>query len=311
MASDGEYDTNKYDILSMEEKGLIAMPRLIEDVNELRRVWKTLHAINARRGLRDRWIRALPSGYECVLETYIVEWLWTTIGVIPDALRDDWINVFTHCSLYALHVMRQRANAMNMASMKEYEKAYIKPLVYSECMHVDGDDFFIEVNRSNKGEIGDTIFYYSLEKEQITKEVKLDRDLSSGSYPAHTPLMLRHALEKWRSGKWSTYHKGATTLLKYAISLIRRLNYNRYSSSTFDLPYYADTSKVQWSPGTIFVPNELREHVEDLISNAADSPNLQFLRNYYTVASEPILRSLHEITTKEAMSRKGSSCCIQ
>ena len=311
MASDGEYDSSKYDILSMEEKGLIAMPRLIEDVNELRRVWKMLHAINARGDLRDRWIKVLPPGYECVLETYIVEWLWRTTGVIPDALKGDWIDAITPLSLYSLHVMRQRANAMNMASMKEYEKAYIKPAVYSDCKHTDGDDFFIEVNRRDKGENGDAIFHYSLEHEKVIKLTKLDRDLSKEAYPAHTPLMLRHALEKWRSGKWSTYRKGATALLKYAISLIRHLNYTRYSSSTFDLPYYADTSKVQWSPGTIFVPNELREHVEDLISNAADSPNLQFLRNYYTVASEPILRSLHEITTKEAMSRKSSNCCIQ
>ena len=309
MAEDKPYEASKYDVLSMEEKGLLAMPRLIEDVGELRRVWNLLHSIKAKGDLRDGWIRVLPSGYEHILDKKVVKWLWDSCaGVVPEALKGDWnSSILAKPDLFCLHVMRKRANALGMIYMRDYSK-YVSVGICSDCLHIDGETYFQEVNKRSDRHSSTALFYYNEESESVVKEVLLDRDWVSEEAGRVSPLALRYSLEKWRMGKWTIYRKESVTLFQYAISLIHHL---RGVSPLSELPYYSDKAKIEWSPGTIFVPNELREAVQSTIDNAPDTYNTQFLRNYYRVASEHILRHLHDSVSKEALARTESKCCIQ
>ena len=320
MASDEsscDYNEVAYEQLSDEDKLAVLRPKKLKNLDKLKRVWRRLYDVEASGKLLDSWIKYLPAGYEGVLPEYVVTWLWhgphsLDCNVVPDALEGDWVpNLIGKATLYTLHVLRMRANAKKVVEMSEYARKYLcssDKMITTDCKHVDDDRYFEEIPK--RGE--KSIFAYSAEGQAIIDAVLIRRDRYGSQNVARLPLALRYVLEKWRSGTWTTYKEGCTALLEYALSLVEHFyrQHNRHSLS--ESAYYSDTSKLQWTPGTVFVPQEVRELVEVAIECLPDTPNAQFLRNYYKAASEHILLALHDKAAREALGRGSESkCCIQ
>ena len=300
-----QYDEQVYDNLSLDDQVLVIRPRLINDGNELRRVWSILHSLNIRGKLLDSWVLHLPALYDHILIEEDLEWLWGTDSeVIPDSLEDDWIpSLVKSHRLYTVHVVRARVAQLGLASVPEYKKRYIDAdNVYSDCRFSDGPEFFEEVPTKDEHE---ALFVYNREKEYIQKLILIDRESYSQRNRADSPLALRYVLERWRSGRWTTYQKRCTTLLKYATSLVRGIYVRTHGSDISSLPCYSKKREVDDEA----VPSQLRDSVELLILNLSNTPNEQFLRNYYRAAAEHILSSLHAYSMRDPFVEMIESTC--
>lgn len=306
---DGEYDKGTFKSLSQEDKETITNPSILTDQYDLRRTWELLHKVNARSNLLSDWIKHLPAGYDRVLRVEDRDWLWTRMSdVIPDALQtESGGRIVSRLALHSMHVCRIRANALGIERMSDYVRTKIHVNDVKEVWTLNDSDEYFSVSKTK----GDYDFCYSSEHSIVLNAVLIDKDNYGSGNDSHTPDSLRYTLEKWRTGAWNTYMKQNVTLLHYATDLVLHLH-SRYGCTKplSSLPCYTDD--FSWTPGTIFVPDELRNEIDSLLMDIPHSHNATFLRNYYQVTSEYILRSLHEKISKDIlrMKREGDSRCV-
>lgn len=281
----------------------------ISDSHELVRVWTGLYEANADTEVVNDWVVHLPASYAQILPDDVLSWVWRkSIRTLPTSLsHESWkgrLPVDTH--LHAIHLARVRANELGIASMRTFEKL-AGERIYERLIFSSGDDFFTtkEVSQSDRYD-----FCYSRESSRICKASLIDADdYGSENDPFH-PHALRYVLSKWATGSWKTYKEEAKKLVHYSAKLIEELFRKRHRGGTLGmLEYYQDNVFTEWVPGTDFIPDDLREAVEETLqesSNGAGLANGSFIRNFYPTASEVILQHLHNKLSKRAVEKKDS-----
>lgn len=310
------YDKGVYSSLTQSEQEEVLSPKRIDDVYELKRIWSLLHKLKVKDELFDRWVEYLPTGYERVMDDKVLEYMWyIESNVVPLSMKADYERIATYYSvgkmvLYTLFIYRQRMNELGFESVCDYIKAH-QSIVTQNWIHTDDDD--VEFFKLETVKCDNPHFRYIQEISHLRKLTLLKTDRYASDNDSNDPESLRHTLWKWTGGTWHTYRKENKTLLSYAASLIRYFCHQQ-NVSLNNLPCYSIHS-LHWSPGCITVPNELREAVDSVILHLSDSPNSTFLRNYYNVASQHILRIIDDDLSRTELKRRRDihedRCIIQ
>lgn len=286
----------------------------MSEIHDLIRRCEDLRKGNAEVTEVEKLIKSLPAGYEYVLPREIVDWLWNTdTTVVPDALKEEKSGILIpNRPLHSMHVARKRANKLGISSIRDYihkhvQGTYDTIYVRERWEFSYSDDFFVTVNASERHRT----FYYNTEWEAIVSEVILEEPYTCllPNYDSSTPKLLRYTLRKWCDGDWSEYESENKTLLRYACDLIEHFYISYTCGNTLDSLDYYKTKVEEWIPGTIFIPNELREAVEVMMDGGIrPCANNLFLHNYYRAASEHILRQLHSNVSKRVI--EGKKSCV-
>lgn len=283
---------------------------LIDNEEALVELWSSLYERNAPTSEVNEWVKYLPASYAQTLPDDVLGWLWSkSTHSVPDSLQHEkWPEgwpVETH--LHVLHLARIRANELGIVDMRDfYKEAEIR--TYEKLSFSTDDDFFTTRTVTSSARYD---FCYRKEVSRLCKLALIDRDDYAAVNDPFHPHALRYVLRKWATGSWKTYQPSSKKLLTYAVKLIEELFKRSHQGIKLEmLEYYQEGTREPWVPGTPSIPEDLRAAVEEALASGdlLGLSNGSFIRNYYAVASEPILQKLHNVLSKRTLTK--GSCVV-
>lgn len=310
MASDKvvTYDEVRYFTLTEKEKELVMGEGRTLDEVELVLLWRALHLIETKGDLLNKWVLHLPACYAQILPSDVLEWLWRndSVSVTPAALvAEDKLMWTGYLKLHAMHICRKRANLHGHTLMSDYVDKLWDRERYA-CLY-NGTESFFATKKTRDG-----ILHYNEEMSIVVSKLMLETDRYSMSNDPTSPAELRYMLRKWTEAPL-LYQEGSKTLFSYALGLVEEFYHRVYGSHLRDLDYYQVAYREEWVPDTTYVPGQLRDALTGLMERECRTlgPNVTFIRNYYIIASEPLLQALHNKIAKDCIERSKASCTIQ